>query len=513
MAQYCPFCGADDLVKNGKAESGNTRWKCRACKSRTTMPLKEPLKEPVKFNTSLPKAKGYIFTWAQNATFVFEEFLTSLKRLAEHKGYRLVVIPGRYKNPTSRWTQAQQSDEWWDAAVTPHLFAGREAVHPALMVVGDIKTQPTAVKPLSGFETITGPMSGVIGHPRLQLVSIPTPHHKLPKLMMTTGACTVQNYTDSKAGKKGDFHHTFGALIVEIDGDRFHTRHVNAVRDGSFIDLEHEYSVDGVKKAPPASALVMGDTHVDFVDPGVVEATFVADNSIVNTLRPRYLVWHDLLDFYTRNHHHRKDPFVAVAKHVSGRDSVLEEMERAATFVDAHTPKWAKNVFVPSNHPDALARWIKETDWRTDPVNAEVYLETALEMVRRCHMRSHGSWTLDPFIHWMRKLMRRAKSWIFLSRDESFTINGIEVGQHGDIGAGGSRGSIAGMSKIGVKTIIGHSHSPGIESGAYQVGTSTLLKLEYNSGPSSWLHTHCIIYANGKRTLVNIIDGKWRASA
>ena len=48
--------------------------------------------------------------------------------------------------------------------------------------------------------------------------------------------------------------------------------------------------------------------------------------------------------------------------------------------------------------------------------------------------------------------------------------------------------------------------------GVYQVGTSSRLKLEYNSGPSSWLHTHCCIYPNGKRTLITIIDGQWRAS-
>ena len=38
----------------------------------------------------------------------------------------------------------------------------------------------------------------------------------LPKMMMTTGSCTVKNYTDSKAGKKGEFHHTLGFVIIEI---------------------------------------------------------------------------------------------------------------------------------------------------------------------------------------------------------------------------------------------------------------------------------------------------------
>jgi hypothetical protein len=39
------------------------------------------------------------------------------------------------------------------------------------------------------------------------------------QMMLTTGAITKSNYTDSKSGKVGDFHHTFGFVIVEIKDD------------------------------------------------------------------------------------------------------------------------------------------------------------------------------------------------------------------------------------------------------------------------------------------------------
>jgi hypothetical protein len=58
--------------------------------------------------------------------------------------------------------------------------------------------------------------------------------------------------------------------------------------------------------------------------------------------------------------------------------------------------------------------------------------------------------------------------------------------------------------------VIGHSHQPGIDEGAYQVGTSTGLRLEYNQGPSAWLNAHCVVYASGKRSLLFVIDGEWR---
>jgi hypothetical protein len=98
-----------------------------------------------------------------------------------------------------------------------------------------------------------------------------------------------------------------------------------------------------------------------------------------------------------------------------------------------------------------------------------------------------------------------------LDEDESFRLGGVELGMHGDRGPNGSRGSIRNLRRIGVKSIIGHSHSPGIDEGCYQVGTSTRLRLEYNHGASSWLNCHCILHADGKRQLVVIVDGYWRA--
>ena len=97
-----------------------------------------------------------------------------------------------------------------------------------------------------------------------------------------------------------------------------------------------------------------------------------------------------------------------------------------------------------------------------------------------------------------------------LERDESLVLGSVELSLHGDKGPNGARGSRSNLKRIGVKTIIGHSHSPGIDGGCYQTGTSTPLRLDYNKGPSSWLNCHCVLYANGKRSLLPIIDGEWR---
>ncbi|HET8686678.1 MAG TPA: hypothetical protein VFM18_08440, partial [Methanosarcina sp.] len=73
-----------------------------------------------------------------------------------------------------------------------------------------------------------------------------------------------------------------------------------------------------------------------------------------------------------------------------------------------------------------------------------------------------------------------------------------------------AKGSIQNLSKLGEKAIVGHSHSPGILGGCWQVGTLSKIDLDYTSGASGWIHTNCIIHENGKRQMINVINGKWR---
>jgi hypothetical protein len=318
----------------------------------------------------------------------------------------------------------------------------------------------------------------------------------------------VPNYTDSRAGRLGEFHHSLSAVVVErATGGRFHLRRLHwDAKLGCIVDLNTEYWPNGVLcDAPRPLALVMGDTHVDYIDPAVERATF-GPGGIVDTLRPERLVWHDLLDGYSCNPHHAGNPFNRLAKRGSGADDVRAEVERAIEFVRQRTPQDATSHIVQSNHDDFLRRWINSTDWKQDPVNAEFYLETALAMCKGTKLVDSGTSTPDPFRYWFEKAGVERAEFI----DGSLVLAGVEVGFHGDKGPNGARGSIANMRRIGTKTIIGHSHSPGEDEGAVQVGTSTRLRLEYNSGPSSWLNAHCVLHANGKRQLIVIVDGHWR---
>jgi hypothetical protein len=263
----------------------------------------------------------------------------------------------------------------------------------------------------------------------------------------------------------------------------------------------------------PVAALITGDTHVAFIDPKVEQATY-GKGGMVDVLRPQRLVFHDLLDAHSCNPHHLGNPFAKVAKWASGAAGVRSEVMKAVDFVARVTPKTANSYVINSNHDDMLRRWVLQADWKADPENAEFYLETALMMVQESHVGPHGVAYPNPFAEWFRRYISntgKADRFTVLEADASLPVAGVELGMHGDRGPNGARGSIKNLSRIGVKSVIGHSHSPGINEGCYQVGTSTRLRLEYNHGASSWLNTHCVLYQSGKRQLVNIIDGKWRS--
>ncbi|MFA6691443.1 MAG: hypothetical protein WCR98_05635 [Saccharofermentanales bacterium] len=505
---YCPKC-ASPVKKDGFTTSGKQRYECVSCGFSTVSPAGldhvDSVFDRKKVEAHVKgKADKYVITSAQNATPINEPFFASLLRYCEENSAKLFVIPYRYRNPTSMFVD--KDHDWWDKRLLPYIADTRFNLTKNLQLMGDIKIQPTAARPLSGMDSMTGTECAIFGHPKVQLKSIATRAGEMAKIIATTGSITVPNYTNSKAGKKGQHHHSFSAMIVEKDGTSFHMRHITSCRDGSFIDLDREYTPTETRKAAPAKALVLGDLHHMFMDQMNDLAVF-GFGGIVETLRPENVVLHDVIDSYSISHHHKSNPFINYVKHQSKSNSIRKEIEGVIDYLNARAKK-AKLHVVSSNHHNHIMQWLSSTDWRNDPENAEFYLETALYMIRGSKMSASGASVPDPFKFWIEK---RCPDVSIIDESNGLQIGDFELGFHGHNGPNGAKGSLSNLSKIGTKVIIGHSHTPGREDGSLSVGTSSRLDLEYAKGPSAWLHTHAVVYANGKPTLLTVLpSGKWK---
>jgi hypothetical protein len=267
---------------------------------------------------------------------------------------------------------------------------------------------------------------------------------------------------------------------------------------------------NGVVTSTSASveAITWGDLHATIADGGVIDTSL----QMLTKLNPGVQFLHDVLEGVTINHHTIKDPHVRFENHLRGLDVFSQEVLRTIDVVSSYLRKDTHTVVVDSNHDSAwIYGWLREHDYRLDPVNAILFLEIQLEVYRAIERG-------DRSFHVLEFAMRKFgadPSIRYLRQDESFTICGkkIECGQHGHLGANGSRGNPRSLNKIGRRANTAHTHSAGIYNGLYVAGTTSRLDWSYAKGPSSWSHTHIVTYPNGQRTLITIYAGQWRANA
>jgi len=451
----------------------------------------------------------FIVTCAINNTAINEPFLASLRQYCQHRGAKLLVIPIRYKN-VSAYLAKQDGATWWARELRDDIHLDSFEVNGLLTIMGNSFIQATAASPLAGLDILDPQRSFVIGHPTIETKTAARPVGDNPRIFMTTGAVTESRYSESVAGMKATARHACGAVVVERDGEDFWLRNIEADPHGGFYDLDSYYSPDGTTGQHRLKALSCGDTHLDFIDPGVKAATWGA-GSITEVLNPEHEFHHDVLDFFSANHHHRGDVHLNFAKHHWGLNSVDDELTRLVDFFSdcLNRPDTIYHI-VPSNHNDALQRWLKEADIRQDPENALIYHELNLQVLQGITCRGMEISIPHPLKLYMESRIRNPESVIFHDRSEKVEILGVDFNQHFDKGVNGSRGSLAGMAKTGRAASGGHGHGPGKKNRAIQAGTSSQYNLGYNMGYSTWAKAHVGMYPSGATTIFFISGNRWR---
>ena len=453
--------------------------------------------------SEIKSKKRIVVTTAQNNSEVDVDFLSTLVNYCSVNDAALVIIPIRYKKNSDDVFSYQKN-------IIPYLVDNK-IVFPEnkLCICADLKLLSTAVNPLSGLDAFSKGNSLVVGHAQVQLRTLPRgTDRKYPPIITTTGAVTKKNYSNTKAGIQAEFNHSMSAVLIELcDDSEIFVRHLNYDENRKgFYDLNYWYDAFVYSKIDRVDALITGDSHVRYHDPEVYKATYGVGGLMV-TLYPKYWCVHDACDFNSRSHHSIKNPFSNYLKRKLETDSVIDELKEVCDFIVSNKPIGTKAMIVGSNHDIHLDKWLRETDIRTDPVNAKVFHYLWYIMCE--YMDEHGS--IPPALKaFFETYAGKTDAVEFLEESDSFKLHGIELAIHGANGISGSRGSINQYSRLPDKTVTGHSHAPCVQKGSYSVGTSSVFNMDYVKSASAWDHAHCIIHPNGKRQLVFIRNGKFR---
>lgn len=463
------------------------------------------------------KIKRYILTSAQNNTYVHNEVWKNLLALAKHYDAEILVGTYSYNQnafgelSVKRGKKAEyEHDLWYDPKLADHFCDHRKQLAKGLVWCGEYNALPTAVNPLAGLESYSGRQSAIFPHAKLAMRSIATMQDAGTKLNFTTGTVTQKNYIQKRAGTIAEFHHVYGALLVEVNhAGNWWVRQLNADTEaGTIQDLDVLVKDGVVTTGNRVEAITWGDLHATFADDKVVEASL----EMLDALRPKYQFLHDVLEGSSINHHVKDNPHFKFWNWLRGLHRVDEEFRRTAAVIDRYARPFAKTVVVDSNHDDPwIQRWLREYDYRKDPPNAELFLKAQdylYAQIRAGKMPRDVNMT-----EWGLKQLGLKSDPRFLIADESFLICGdkIECGMHGHLGPGGRFGSPENLSKMGRRSNTAHTHHAGIYDGLYVAGTSTKFRWDYNRGPSNWTHSHIVTYPNGKRAIITIYADKWRA--
>lgn len=366
----------------------------------------------------------------------------------------------------------------------------------------DVHLNPQQVKPLTGLHRIRG--SGVrkdlrfnqtliVAHAKQDMDPIATGNGTEPRLLWSTGACTLPEYQRNRIGSIAAEEHKIGGLVVEVDGDRFFVRNVRADADGSFCDVDGwRYLPDGTREKVRAKSIRPGDVHSGLEDVEVL-STWARLAGIV---APEAAFIEDVFDGGSISHHLERQNVTRARRAVPFR-SLDEELAycRAllASLDKTLLPSGGDLVIVASNHHEHLGRWIEEGRYLKDDLNTVLGHQMFLEMVRGedpLHPR------LDP-----------EERYEWLDTESDYFVEGVQMGGHGHLGTNGMRGSPVQLEKAYGACQTGHTHSGFVHGDHFGVGHSSKARHGYNRGPTTWGPTAALVWPGGQQQSVRAVDG------
>lgn len=431
---------------------------------------------------------NYIVSTIQYNALVNKNLLRNMLTFADRHDVRtiyLYVMPGTNKEETILPT--------FDDERIEYLFLGKEG----MKLNNNLKLHDTAIlasqiNPLTGFsKKLHRDYCYILPSPKIRFEPVANTS-KYPRFLATTGALTHGNYKLHTAqGRKAELEHQYGFAYIKIRSNQlFDYRPITAKKNGNFHYNRENYRFGKIIHGNP-EALVLGDWHVGDLCPHVRKVSI----QMIKDLNPKRVVWHDLFNGHSINHHEQENHLSKVMSYSSQRNNLEDELNECLKEVWFFANKFPDQTFVvaESNHDQFLLKYLADSHFQKDAPNARIACR-----LFDAHLGKPNQPILKTALELVGNLPDNV---IFLREDDEYRVQGVNIGAHGHRGVNGARGSGASFDRFNLKQITGHQHSPVIYANGMVVGTSTKLKLSYTKGPSSWMNAHGILYSDGTYSL------------
>lgn len=449
--------------------------------------------------TELP-AGVYVVTTAQNNTDIDAVMLAALQTYCSENNARLLVAKTTYNKNGFQTAEQFEDGIYYAPEIVPYLVEQQIRIDGKIDFVAQANVLPTAKNPLSGFEGITpAGIDIIIPAVKIALKCTASLKHSRGKILYSTGSITKRNYITRKAGAVAATEHNIGALVIDTraNGPAVVRQLELMPESAGFYDGESFYTAQGVIRTNGVKALQFGDIHAE---------KMTADNlqKIIREIgyfQPENVLLHDVMDFSSRNHHNVKDCAFMFAQTVAN-NTVEGDIKTVARIIDAIAQTGVNVHVIESNHDLAINTWLKNADFKADPVNALTYLQCMAALYTHIAAKTGADFNMLKYAYENIGNGQYVESIVFHETDESVMMAGVEMGCHGHTGINGSRGSPAQFRTLGVPMNTGHTHTPSITGACYTAGVSGSLEMGYNIGPSSWQLANVVTYVNGQRQII-----------
>src|SRR5574344_541660 len=450
----------------------------------------------------IKKHKRFLVTTAVSGKKANKLLLKSMLNYCERKDAIILVLPSQdVFNRKSKF----------EFELDPELKNDRiRVVYEDLWLnsniyISDIKVSAKMLNPTMGLPQFTQDGSVILASPKQELSYIANSQEKPPNAIMTTGAITEPNYNDDaymskRWSKIAEYEHINGCLVVEtVSNEIFHFRQLQMDKGGAICDLAEKFTPDGDVCFLRNSALVIGDSHFGEHE----EAIFEIEKQIIKDLNIKNIVLHDVFTSNSISHHEQKNTVKLAQRAENNEISLEDEVNIVARCLDEFSEIVPEKVLIPiSNHHEHLDRYLSEGRYAFDKTNLRYSLDIVKAMI-------DGETIPLRYALENQSQLQHADKLQWLEPDKDYDIYGVEISQHGSKGANGAKGNLQTYRKAYKYSVSAHNHSSAIYKGAYRVGTSSKLRMSYNSGLSSWNHSVCLIQEGGLLQLINIVfDGE-----